>query len=85
MKHFIAIEGWKPKKWKFWFNIYEVVDNKLIFIERWQIGYWMTRWWESEVMNILSSKWYIDAKYTWYYDGHYWKDIDIKYITTCHI
>jgi hypothetical protein len=80
MKYFVWIEWARPIKGRYSIMIFKVIKNKLQYISETSIGYWMTRWPESEIMNHLSSLWYIGKQYIWYYHEHYGKSINIKYI-----
>ena len=82
MKHFIAIEWSKPKWWRYVFRIYQIKYNILIYLTDWSISYASTRWKESEVMNVLSSEWFISKKYKWYYNDLINKKIHISYQET---
>lgn len=81
MKHFVAFESARPIRGRYSFKVFEVKKNKLIFLTRGSIQYASTRWADSEVMNLLSSKWYIPKKYVRYYDSFPNKTFNIRYIT----
>lgn len=78
-KYFVAVESANCKKWKYLFIIYEVVDNKLSYVEEWYISYWMTRWPEAEVKKILIENGYLSQDIEPYYYTN--DEYDIKYIT----
>lgn len=53
MKTYIAMENKRIKKGIYWFNIYRIKNNKLIYIWEWQMHYWLTPWPLTEVMKKL--------------------------------
>ncbi len=70
MKHFVAVQ-WDTKRGKTCFMVYQIENNMIVNI--WLYGLyrkWLTRWLESEVMDLLYDNWYIGDKQdlNWYYN-----------------
>lgn len=81
MKHFVAIEFAKEKRWVMWFNVYTVENNELQFIESWKYRHWMSKWVESEVQKLLAEKTYISKEYVdEYYQPRIQEEFRIQYI-----
>ena len=69
MKHFVAVQ-WDTKRGKTCFMVYQIENNMIVNI--WLYGLyrkWLTRWLESEVMDLLYDNGYIEDKQdlNWYY------------------
>lgn len=79
MQYFLAIEWYKPKRWRYHYKVYEIVENRLVYLTMWSIQYASTRWQESEVMNLLAKEWFIPPEYVWSCDSHHNKPFHITY------
>ena len=73
MKTYIAMEYTRIKKQVYWFNIYRIKNNKLVYIWEWQIHYWLSTWPQAEVMKKL-----IELKEIPKQKESYFEDIDLK-------
>lgn len=73
MKTYIAMENKRIKKQVYWFNIYRIKNNNLIYIWEWQMHYWLTPWPLTEVMKKL-----IELKEIPEQKESYYEHIDLK-------